>query len=136
MKSETYESVKGQMGPCVISCAGCDFSNGKTAETAKKTKEYLQNYGVSDWAAFVPRGSEIDFDQQLFKSLDWMPSSVGYLGCENGGGPPVCTIRKCANEKGYDICSKCSELEGCTKFDWLGDYASVLRGKLEATKVN
>ena len=48
----------------------------------------------------------------------------------------VCTIRKCANEKGYDICSKRSELEGCTKFDWLGDYASVLRGKLEATKVN
>jgi hypothetical protein len=61
-------------------------------------------------------------------------SSVGCLGCENGGGPPDCTIRKCADERGYDICSICSELEGCIKFDWLGDYASVLRGKLEANK--
>ena len=26
--------------------------------------------------------------------------------------------------------AQCDELEGCFKFDWLGDYSKVLKGKL------
>lgn len=34
MKSEAYESVKGQRGVCGISCAGCDLGNEIAAEPA------------------------------------------------------------------------------------------------------
>lgn len=133
MKIEAFEAMKNQMGPCGIACGLCDLGNGTVAETAKKTKDYLQNYGVSQWAPLVPGGSEIDFDK-LFKSLDWVSNSIGCLGCEKGGGPPDCTIRKCAVERGYDICSECPDLEACGKFDWLGDYGGTLRGKLKGSK--
>ena len=51
-------------------------------------------------------------------------------GCENGGGPPDCTIRMCTNEKAYGLCNECGDLGECAKFDWLGDYSKVLKGKL------
>jgi len=39
-------------------------------------------------------------------------------------------MRRCAAEMGFDICSRCGDLEVCTKFDWLGDSAGYLREKL------
>lgn len=133
MKKEAFESVKDQMGPCGISCALCNLGNGTVAESAEKVKGYLLNYGVSQWAPLVPGGSEVDFDQ-LYKSLDWVSASVGCLGCEKGGGPPDCTIRKCANERGHDICSECPDLTGCDKFDWLGDSAATLKEQLKGSE--
>ncbi|MFB0558686.1 MAG: DUF3795 domain-containing protein [Candidatus Bathyarchaeia archaeon] len=133
MIEETFEAVKYQMGPCGIACGLCDLGNGTVAETAKKTADYLRNYGVSQWAPLVPGGSEIDFDL-LFGSLDWVSTSVGCFGCEKGGGPPDCAIRICAKEKEHDICSGCPDLEGCGKFDWLGEYGGTLRGKLKGSK--
>lgn len=120
MSQETFEAVKNQMGPCGISCALCNLGNGTVAETAKKLKEYLGFYEVPSWAATAPGGSEIDFDD-LNKNLDWMNTYLSCLGCERGGGPPDCVIRTCAKEKGLVLCSECSELEGCGKFDWLGE---------------
>ncbi|WP_348304680.1 DUF3795 domain-containing protein [Methanothrix sp.] len=37
--------------------------------------------------------------------LAWMETHARCAGCENVGGPPDCTIRVCAREKGYDLCS-------------------------------
>ena len=133
MKKEAFEAVKDQMGPCGISCALCDLGNGTVAECAGKVKDYLQNYGVSQWAPLVPGGSEVDFDR-LFKSLDWVSSSIGCLGCEKGGGPPDCTIRSCTKERGYDICSECPDLSGCGNFEWLGESGGALKDKLEDSK--
>jgi hypothetical protein len=36
----------------------------------------------------------------------------------------------CAKEKGYELCNECDELVERAKFDWLGDYSKVLKGKL------
>lgn len=41
-----------------------------------------------------------------------------------------CTIRICARERGYELCSSCADLEGCTKFDWLGDYGQQVKDNL------
>ena len=30
-------------------------------------------------------------------------------GCRQDGGPPFCTIRKCARERGLDLCLYCDE---------------------------
>ncbi len=133
MIREAFEAVRDQMGPCGIACGLCDLGNGKVAGSAGRVRDYLRNYGVSQWASLLPGGAEIDFDQ-LSKSLEWVSTSVGCLGCEKGGGPPDCTIRKCAKEKGFDVCSGCPDLEGCDKFGWLGDYGGTLKGKLSDSK--
>ena len=133
MLKEALDQVKNQMGPCGITCATCDLGNGTVAETALKLKQYLQTYGVSQWAPLVPGGSDINFDQ-LDKSLEWAQTYTRCFGCEQGGGPPDCTIRLCSKERGYELCSQCPDLEECTKFDWLGDYAQKLKDKMKEAK--
>jgi len=133
MTEETLAEVKSQMGPCGIACGGCELGNGTVAAKALDLKNSIEMYGIREWAPMVPGGSEIDFDQ-LFKNLEWVNTYSRCLGCEEGGGPPDCTIRKCANDKGYDLCSKCSELEECKKFEWLGDYSTTLKQKLIESK--
>ena len=133
MTDDANQGIMGQMGPCGIACAACVLGNGTVAETAKKTKEYIQGYGVEEWAPQVPGGSEIDFEQ-FYRYLDWTATHTRCRGCENGGGPPDCTIRNCANDKGHQLCSECAELEGCDKFDWLKDYGKVLKTTLGGAK--
>lgn len=133
MLKEALDQVKDQMGPCGIACATCNLGNGTVAETAAKLKQHLQVYGVSAWAPQVPGGSDVDFDQ-LDKSLDWVQTYTKCFGCEQGGGPPDCAIKVCSKERGYDICSNCPDLEGCAKFDRLGDNALQLKDKLKEGK--
>ena len=132
MESEDV-NVMGQMGPCGIACGACALGNGTVAETAKKTKEYIQGYGVEEWAPEVPGGTEVDF-QQFYRYLDWMATYTMCLGCEKGGGPPDCSIRECANGKGYQLCSQCAELEMCGRFDWLQGYGETLKTSLSGAK--
>ncbi len=56
-------------------------------------------------------------------------------GCRNGEGPPDCAIRICARERGYGRCSSCADLEGCTRFDWMGEYGKVVKEKAEGEPV-
>lgn len=122
--------VKDQVAPCGITCATCDLGNGTAADTAKKTIELINSIGVKDWAPSFPGGAELDWESTE-KTLGWMNTYAYCAGCEKGGGPPDCVIRACANEKGYEMCNECDELADCKKFDWLGDYADVLKGKLD-----
>ncbi|KYH36462.1 MAG: hypothetical protein AYL28_006360, partial [Candidatus Bathyarchaeota archaeon B23] len=66
----------------------------------------------------------------LSDSLGWLAKYIGCSGCERGGGPPDCAIRLCAKERGYELCSQCSDLEGCTKFDWFGEFGVRLKERL------
>jgi len=132
MLKEAFEGVKDQMGPCGITCATCSLGNGTVAETAQKLQEYLKMYGVPSWAPAVPGGADVDFDR-LDKALNWVLTYTRCLGCEQGGGPPDCAIRTCSREKGYELCSECPDLEGCDKFDWLGDPKS-LKDRLRRSK--
>jgi hypothetical protein len=64
-----------------------------------------------------------------------MTKYTGCRGCLSGGGFPGCGIRICAREKGYSICNECSDLEDCTKFDYLGgSKPSILKRKLVENK--
>lgn len=132
MLKEAFEIVKSQIGPCGITCATCDLGNGTVAETAQKLREYLKMYGVQSWAPTVPGGTDLDFSG-LEKALNWVQTYTRCLGCEQGGGPPDCTIRTCSREKGYELCSECTDLEGCEKFSWLGD-PEPLKERLRRSK--
>ncbi len=122
--------VKDQVAPCGITCGTCDLGNGTVAETAKRTIELINSIGIKEWAPATPGGAELDWEATE-KTLGWMTKYAHCAGCEMGGGPPDCAIRTCANEKGYGLCNECDELDGCTKFDWLGDYSKVLKENLE-----
>ena len=121
--------VKDQVAPCGITCGTCDLGNGTAAGTAKKTMEIINSIGIKDWAPAFPGGAGLDWDATE-NTLEWMTKYAYCAGCENGGGPPDCVIRMCANEKGYGLCNECGDLAECAKFDWLGDYSKVLKGKL------
>lgn len=129
MLEEAFERVKDQMGPCGIVCATCDLGNGTVAGTARKLKRYLSSYGVATWALHVPGGTDVKFDD-LDEALEWVGTYTMCFGCEKDGGPPDCAIRICSRERGYEACSECPDLEGCDRFDWLGDYAHRLKEKL------
>lgn len=122
--------VRNQVAPCGITCGTCDLGSGKVAEYAKKTKELINGVGIKEWSPAVPGGAELDWEATE-KTLDWMTKYAFCAGCEKGGGPPDCAIRICANEKGFKLCNECDELEGCTKFDWLGEYGKGLKVKLD-----
>ncbi|MFB0543329.1 MAG: DUF3795 domain-containing protein [Candidatus Bathyarchaeia archaeon] len=133
MLKEAFERVKDQMGPCGITCVTCKGGNGIIAGAAKKLQGLLQESGIPSIAPTLPGGSEIDFDN-LERALTWVQTYTLCPGCEQGGGPPDCAIRICSKERGYVLCSECPDLEGCDKFDWLGDYAEPLKEKLKVSK--
>jgi len=70
----------------------------------------------------------------LSEALDWMEKYAVCAGCGSEGGPPDCTIRICARERGYDLCSSCPDLESCTKFEWLKEHGSELKEKLKENR--
>jgi hypothetical protein len=55
-------------------------------------------------------GNEISGFTEFWTFLDTLcdPETVCF-GCRQGGGPPFCSIRKCAQKKGIDICSSCQD---------------------------
>jgi hypothetical protein len=125
--------VKGQVGPCGLLCEECVLGNGTIAETAKKTNEYIQNYGVKDWGPSIPGGADIDWEK-VEKGLEWMNTYCNCVGCEKGGGAPDCSIRICANEKNYELCNECTDVKTCNKFNWLGETGNELRNNLALAK--
>ena len=124
MQEEAFELVKDQAGPCGITCGTCTLGNGSLAENAVNTIEQINFTGVKEWSGMVPGGANLDWDKTL-ESLTWLTKYAYCQGCENGGGPPDCAIRTCANMKKYELCNQCNDIEECSKFDWLGDPKSL-----------
>ena len=127
--SEAQERIKGQAGPCGIICVSCPLGNGAVAESASRTRKNIADYKIAMWSPFVPGGEAIDW-AAVDRGLDWLEKYAVCAGCGNGGGPPDCTIRICAREKGIDLCSSCPDLEGCTRFEWLQEHGSQLKEML------
>jgi hypothetical protein len=127
------ESIEDQCGPCGIFCSACPLGSGTVAESAKRTKQFIMDCKIPEWSPFVPEGGGIDW-AQVDRGLDWMTRYACCAGCERGGGPPDCTIRICAREKGYELCSSCTDLDSCTKFDWLKDQGSQMRDALRENR--
>jgi hypothetical protein len=128
--SEAQDRIKNQAGPCGIVCVSCPLGCGTVAECAGRTKKNIVDCQIPMWSPFVPGGEVIDW-AAVDKGLDWMEKYAVCAGCGNGGGPPDCTIRICARERGYELCSSCSDLDTCTKFEWLKEHGSELKGKLK-----
>ena len=109
-----------RIGYCGINCDECAMGNGDFAETAKKLKNYIKVFGLSQWIDELPGGYRVDM-RNLKKALDILSVYTRCAGCREMGGPTVCPIRDCAQSKGLKFCYECDELDKCKKFDWLGE---------------
>jgi hypothetical protein len=47
---------------------------------------------------------------------------------------PDCTIKICARERGYELCSFCHDPDSCTNFEWLKEHGSKLKEKLKESR--
>jgi len=99
------------------------------AKAMEEADNYINMSGIMEWAPMVPGGGDIDWEATQ-KALGWMQKYAYCAGCEEGGGPPNCSIRTCAAEKGFELCNMCSELDACDKFAWLGEGSERLKEKL------
>ena len=132
--NEESETIGTQVGPCGIVCISCPLGSGTIAETAGRTREFIKDCKISEWAQMVSEdGGKIDWDQ-VVEGLEWMTKYAICAGCESGGGPPDCTIRICARDKGIELCSSCSELDSCDNFDWLKDHGEKLKETLKKSR--
>jgi len=104
--------VKKLIGYCGIYCGGCGMYKGRIiTKVADDLKELVEAYGYPEW---VPEFGRIDFDFQEFqKGLAYFTkkNSGCYCqkSCKDGGGLPGCEIKKCAEERGVEICFQCDD---------------------------
>ncbi len=130
---EPSNPTQDQFGPCGILCSTCPLGSGAVAESACLIRKHITDCQIPMWSPFVPGGEAIDW-AAVDKALDWMTTYTRCAGCRNGGGPPDCAIRICAHERGYELCSFCGDLEGCTRFEWMGEYGKVVKEKLKESR--
>ncbi|MDH7597033.1 MAG: DUF3795 domain-containing protein [Methanothrix sp.] len=131
--SDASDESKVRVGPCGIICSACPLGSCAVAESAATLKQHIKNYKIPEWSHFVPEGEELKWDE-VDLALNWMAKYARCAGCESGGGPPDCPIRRCAQDRGYDMCSSCDDLESCTKFDWLKEHGSIMKAALKENR--
>jgi len=86
---------------CGLHCQLCS-QRGRIPNQARQLRVSMAKDGWDKWATDMP-----DFNA-FWQWLNKL-SGEGCPGCRRGGGPPFCGIRKCARQKGVDICPLCEE---------------------------
>lgn len=127
---ENQNRTENQAGPCGIVCGACPLGSGAVAESAVQTRKHIAQCQIPAWSPFVPGGKDIDW-AAVDRGLNWMEKYACCAGCERDGGPPDCTIRICARERGHELCNSCSDLDSCTKFEWLKEHGEQIKEKLK-----
>jgi len=128
--NEAWIGIENQVGPCGIICGACPLGNGAVAKSADQTRKYIADCQIPMWAPFVPGGEAIDW-KAMDQGLEWVQKYATCAGCRNGGGPPDCTIRICARERGMELCSSCGDLDGCNRFEWLKEHGNDVKENLK-----
>lgn len=100
---------------CGLDCGKC-FGYTKTiSEVAKGLRRTMRAEKIKQvWPSIPFLGDYESFK----KSLDAL-AGLRCSGCREGGGPPWCKIRTCAQKRGYETCAECTEFESCEKLAFL-----------------
>ena len=92
-----------QVTYCGLYCGLCSMSN-RVPRMANDLQETLRKEAIEYWGPDMP-----GFDE-FWKFLGDLAGSETRCSCrEETCGPPFCGIRKCAREKGVDVCPFCDE---------------------------
>lgn len=88
---------------CGLYCGLCS-NRARIPRQANALRETMTKEGYDKWATGIAGFNE--FWKFLTERCD--PDKC-CPGCRQGGGPPFCGIRKCAQKRKIDICSLCDE---------------------------
>lgn len=92
-----------QVTYCGLYCGLCS-SKYRIPERARLLKDTMQKEGWDVW------GKETPGFKEFWSFLSFLVESGANCSCRTGKcGPPFCTIRKCAPEKGLDVCVYCED---------------------------
>ncbi len=100
---------------CGLYCDLCS-QRARIPELAKNLKDILTKEGFEFW------GKEVAGSEQFWEFLgNLSDTNKSCPGCRQGGGNPDCDLRKCAIEKGAEICCLCKEFP-CER---INDFSKV-----------
>jgi len=86
--------------------------------------------GYEFWGKQIP-----EFDQFWSFLTRLCDPEKSCLGCRQGGGPPFCSIRRCARERRVDVCVFCPEYP-CKRVVQLADgYPTLIADGKRMKKV-
>jgi hypothetical protein len=88
---------------CGLYCGLC-ANRGRIAQQAKGLRESMVKEGYDKWGTAIAGFK--DFWKFLGQLCD---PDTACPGCRQDGGPPDCTIRKCAKERKVDVCVFCED---------------------------
>jgi hypothetical protein len=94
---------------CGLYCKHC-VVKVKVEPAAKVLYDEMKKAGFEDVISFIPGG------EGFWPFLKSMANDGLCISCRDGSGDPDCTFRKCAKEKGVEMCAFCDEYP-CDKFD-------------------
>lgn len=93
---------------CGLYCGLCG-SHGRIPQRAGALRDSMAEEGYDAWGKEIPGFSEFwTFLNDLCNPENVCP------GCRQGGGPPFCSIRKCARKREVTICVFCKDYP-CTR---------------------
>ncbi len=105
---------------CGLYCAECPNHTGKIADLARDLRKELRSVRFEKTAEVL---SEISFFRafkdynQCYEVLGGMVKLRCKKGCREGGGNPLCKIRKCCQKKELEGCWLCTDFETCNHLD-------------------
>jgi len=92
-----------QVTYCGLYCGLCAQRN-RIPQRARNLQESMHKEAWDQW------GTEIPGFKEFWSFLNGLAKSESRCSCRGGAcGPPFCRIRKCAPEKGVDVCPFCGE---------------------------
>ncbi len=105
---------------CGLYCGDCFFYKGEIADLARDLRKKLREAKLSrNYKEFVKFAKEFKDYPKCYEVLGAMVRMRCKKGCRDGGGPPFCKIRKCAQNKGIEGCWECDKFETCNKLNFL-----------------
>ena len=89
----------------LIACCGLDCENCDARIATVRDDNELREKTAQKWS-IMNNAPEIT------------PATINCMGCRTDGAKfaycnDYCSIRKCVNEKGYNTCGDCKELDDC-----------------------
>ncbi len=98
---------------CGLYCGLCS-ARARMPRQARELRELMSKEGYEHWGSELPNFNEFwEFLTDLGDPEKSCP------GCRQGGGPPFCGIRKCAQKRDIKVCVFCEEYP-CHRIEALG----------------
>jgi hypothetical protein len=101
-------NVKKYACYCGLNCENCAVKV-KVEPAARVLYDELKRAGFEDVINFIPGGDG------FWPFLKGMAEEGICVSCKDGGGNPGCAVRKCAQDKGVEMCAFCKDYP-CDKF--------------------